>query len=154
MKTRTGLIATCIILALAFAVSCSSQEETPKPKTKVTAEDVKNKAAEAVDTAADYTMEQKAAYMQKIDARLEELDRDIGALGDKIQTGADEMTAEGRAKLEASLKTLRTEKDAAAQQYEKLKTSGGQAWNELKAGMDAAMQKLDTAFDKAKAEFE
>jgi hypothetical protein len=153
MKTRTGLIAICIMLALAFAVSCSSQEETPKPKTKVTAEDVKNKAAEAVDTAADYTMEQKEAYMQKIDIRLKELDRDIEALGNRIQAGTDEMTAEGRAKLEASLQTLKAQKEGAVEQYEKLKTSGGQAWDELKAGMDAAMKKLDTAFDKAKAEF-
>ena len=154
MKTRTGLIAICIMLALAFAVSCSSQEETPKPKTKVTAEDVKNKAAEAVDTAADYTMEQKEAYMQKIDIRLKELDRDIEALGNRIQAGTDEMTAEGRAKLEASLQTLKAQKEGAVEQYEKLKTSGGQAWDELKAGMDAAMKKLNAAYDKAKAEFE
>jgi hypothetical protein len=120
----------------------------------VTAEDVKNEAAEAMETAGNYTMEQKEAYMRKIDARLEELDREIGALGKRIQTGTDELKAEGRAKLEASMQTLRAQKEAALQQYEKLKTSSGAAWDELKTGMDAAMKKLDETFDKAKAEFQ
>jgi archaellum component FlaC len=154
MKARTALIAISIMVALAFFVSCGSQEETSEPETEVTAEDVKNEAAEAVETAADYTLEQKEAYMQKIDTQLEEIDREIGVLGNKIETGTDEMKAEGRAKLEASLNALRAQKEAAAQQYEKLKASSGAAWDDLKAGMDGAMEKLNAAFDQAKAEFE
>jgi hypothetical protein len=154
MKLKTGLIAIGVLFVLTLPLSCGSQEETPKPKTKVTAEDVKNEAAEAMETAGNYTMEQKEAYMRKIDARLEELDREIGALGKRIQTGTDELKAEGRAKLEASMQTLRAQKEAALQQYEKLKTSSGAAWDELKTGMDAAMKKLDETFDKAKAEFQ
>jgi len=153
MKLKTGLIAVSILFALALPLSCSSQEETPKSKTKVTAEDVKTEAAEAMETAKNYTKEQKEAYMQKIDARLGELDREISALGEKIQAGTGEMKAEGRAKLEASLQTLRAQKEATVQQYEKLKTSSGAAWDALKTGMDAAMKKLDETFEKAKAEF-
>ena len=154
MKYKTGLMALSIVFVLTLLAACGNQEEAAKPKEGVTAADVKKEAAQAVETAATYTKEQKDAYMQKIEARLEELDRDIGALGDKIQSGTTEMKAEGRAKLEESLKTLRAEKDAAARQYEKLKTSSDKAWDNLKSGMDAAMQKLNAAFDKAKSEFE
>ena len=107
-----------------------------------------------METAGNYTMAQKEAYMQKIDARLEELDRQIGALGDKIQAGTNEMEAEGRAKLEAGIQALEAQKEATVQQYEKMKASSGAAWDELKAGMDAAMDRLNAAYDKAQAEFE
>jgi hypothetical protein len=154
MKRKTEAITLCIVFGLAFLWACSNQEETPKPKTEVTAEDVKNEAAEAMETAEKYTMAQKEAYMQKIQTRLEEIDRDIEVLGNKIQNGATEMTAEGQAKLQATLKTLQAQKEGVVRQYEELETSGGEAWEELKTGMDAAMKKLNAAFDKAKAEFE
>ncbi len=153
MKRNTSLMAISILLALAFLTACGNQEEATKPKSEVTAQDVKQQAAAAMETAEMYTQEQKDAYMQKMDTRLKELDRDIEALGDKIQAGTNEMTAEARAKLEASLQTLKAQKEGAVEQYEKLKASGGQAWDELKAGMDAAMKKLDEAFDKAKTAF-
>ena len=153
MKRTISLMATTMLLALVFLTACGNQEKAAQPKAEVTAQDVKKQAAAAMETAENYTMEQKDAYMQKIDARLKELDRDIGTLGDKIQTGTDKMTAEGRAKLEESLQTLKAQKEAAAEQYAKLKASSSQAWDELKAGMDSAMQKLDEAFDKAKTAF-
>jgi predicted aldo/keto reductase-like oxidoreductase len=154
MKHKTGLMAISFLFTLTLLAACGNQEEAAQPKDAVTAADVKKDAGQAVETAAKYTMEQKEVYMQKIQARLEELDREIGALGNKIQSGTTELKAEGRAKLEESLNTLRAEKDAAADQYEKLKTSSDKAWDELKAGMDEAMGKLDAAYDKAKAEFE
>lgn len=150
---RIASLAIGILLALAFMVACGNQKDAAKPKDAVTAQDVKKEAAAAMATAEKYTQEQKDAYMQKMDTRLKELDRDIEALENKIQAGTDEMTAEARAKLEASLQTLKAQKKGAVEQYEKLKASGGQAWDELKAGMDAAMEKLEKAFDKAKAAF-
>ena len=153
MMCNARLKAIGLLFALIFLVACGNQEEAAKPKDAVTAQDVKKEAAAAMETAEKYTQEQKDAYMQKVDARLKELDRDIEALGTKIQAGTDKMTAEARAKLEASLHTLKAQKEGAIEQYEKLKASGGQAWDELKVGMDKAMQKLDEAFDKAKTAF-
>ena len=153
MKRNISLMATSMLLALAFLTACGNQEKAAQPQAEVTAQDVKKQAAAAVETAEKYTMEQKDAYMQKIDARLKELDRDLGALGNRIQAGTDEMTAEGRAKLQESLQTLKAQKEAVVEQYTKLKASSGQSWDELKAGLDAAMKKLDEAFDKAKTAF-
>jgi cytochrome c556 len=153
MKRNASLIAIIMIIALAVLTACGNQEETAKSKSEVTAQDVKKQTAAAMETAEKYTQEQKDAYMQKMDARLKKLDRDIAALGNKIQAGSDKMTAEARAKLEASLQTLKAQKKGVIKQYEKLKASGGQSWDELKVGMDEAMKKLEEAFNKAKAAF-
>ena len=85
MKHKTGLMAISFLFTLTLLAACGNQEEAAQPKDAVTAADVKKDAGQAVETAAKYTMEQKEVYMQKIQARLEELDREIGALGNKIQ---------------------------------------------------------------------
>lgn len=154
MKHRVLFILLTLFFGLTALTACGGQEEAAQTETEVTAEDVKEESAEAVETAAAYTEARKDEYMEQINSRLEAMDREIEALEKKIQAGTTEMKAESQAKLNAALATLRTQKAAAEQQYEELKTASSEGWDDIKTGMDAAMDDMQVAFEKAQSEFQ
>jgi hypothetical protein len=41
-----------------------------------------------------------------------------------------------------------------AERLNEFRTANGKAWDDIKAGMDSAMDELDQAFDRARSHFE
>lgn len=105
------------------------------------AEDVKKKAAETADAAADYTKEQKAAFVKDMEENIAGLKAQIKTMKEK----ADHSTAASVQKLEAQQEQL--EKD-----LDQMKKSSGNAWKKLKSGVAKAWSEIKTSMSEAKEE--
>jgi TolA-binding protein len=142
MKTWTGFILVIAVAALFLSSGCAEKEET-------TAGDVKREAKEAVDTAKKYTDEQRAKYVSEMKDKLESYDKDI----EDLENQAREIKDETRVEMEQRVQDLRKKRDAMARSLEEMSSASGDAWAELKKGMDKAMDEISEAYGDAAAEF-
>ncbi len=106
-----------------------------------TATDVKEKAGETADAAADYTKEQKEAFVKEMEKNLTNLKAKIKELKNQAGKSKDK-TIEN---LEIEQKNL--EKDLTA-----MKSSSGRAWAKLKSGLTKAWIEVKNSMSEAKEE--
>ena len=97
-----------MLAGLLAAIGC---EQKPADRTpgKVTSEDVRRDAGQAVNTAAEYSQQTKEEFQKKLDARLNELDAEIAKLREK---GRD-LKDEAKANWDQKMADLETKRDAA-----------------------------------------
>lgn len=94
-------------------------------------------------------MEDKDLYRQKFEAKLKELKAQIGVLEAK----ADQVKAESKLELKAQIQKLRQKRDSLDKKLDQLKHSSGDAWKDLKAGLESASEELKGALGKAMDQF-
>jgi hypothetical protein len=58
-----------------------------------------------------------------------------------------------KAKAEQQLTVLHQKRDEVSEKMKDLRSSSGNAWEQLKSGIDAAMEDLGNAYKKAASEF-
>jgi hypothetical protein len=143
MKRSVGFVLLVSALALLVLTGCAEKEET-------TAEDVKKETKEAVKTAQAYTEEQRAKYMAEMMDTLESYEEQIK----ELEMQARDMGDEARMAVEERLQTLREKRDNMSERLDEMRSASGDAWMEMKKGMDKAMDEMSKAYEKAAAEFE
>jgi len=94
-------------------------------------------------------MSEKEAYQQKIEARIAEWNAEM----DKLRAQAKGLAAEGRIEAESRLQDLTIKKEAAEAKLAELRNAGGDAWQELKSGIDRAVRELDESVKRAVSKF-
>ena len=135
-----------LLLALlstaAFAVGCHKEGTTAQQLDEVQA-----KTEAAAQDMKDYTFAQKAAFVEKMQGQLTELNRDLDQLAAKIESSSDAVKAEAKPKLQAlrdqaaKLNTqLDAAKDATESTWDSVKAASAKAYNELKDGFNQARQ--------------
>lgn len=106
-----------------------------------TAEEVKEKTAEAGKAAVEYTKEQKAAFVS-------EMENKIDAVKSEIETMKQKTTAA----TEQKVKDLEDKQKALEEQLTKLKNSSGRAWSKIREGTASAWKQLQQSVSDAKKE--
>lgn len=144
-----GLLAIMVLLALGTLPGCGEKEQTQSKPATVSKEDVKKETKEAYDATKAYTQEQMEAFRDKTKTRLAEYEKEI----DQLQAKTEKLGGDAKAKAEQQLTTLRQKRDVVADKLKELGSSTGNAWDQLKSGIDAAMEDLGNAYKKAAAEF-
>jgi len=95
-------------------------------------------------------MESKREYVVKMDARLKELKSEISEL-EKI---ADKAVAEVKAEYRQQIKDLFLKKEELQDKVNKIQKTGGNAWEDMKAGTDLSWEVFNesakTALKKTK----
>lgn len=94
-------------------------------------------------------MNEKEAYQRKIEARIAEWNAEM----DKLRAQARRLAAEGRIEAESRLQELTIKKKAAEAKLSELRNAGGDAWQELKSGIDRAVRELDESVKRAASNF-
>ena len=115
----------------------------------VSKSDVKKEAKEAYDATKAYTQEQMQAFREQTETRLAEYKKEI----DQLQATAEKLGGDAKAKAEQQLTALCQKRDEVSEKLKELSSSSGNAWEQLKSGIDAAMEDLGNAYKKAAAEF-
>jgi hypothetical protein len=144
-----------LISSMTLLTSCSEQKPAAPAKAKVenlatTPEDIRKEAKELAATTMAYTEEQKAQYQKKIQEKLAQYNQNFMELQAKLVM----MNEQAKADLAAEMKKLDDKKAAVATKVKELQGSSGEAWTDLKAGMDKAFMEMDKAYDQAKSRFE
>ena len=144
-----GLLAIMLLLALGALPCCGEKEVTQSMPATVSKEDVKKEAKEAYDATKAYTQEQIQAFREQTETRLTENKKEI----DQLQAKVEKLGEDAKAKAEQQLTALRQKRDEVSEKLRELGSSGENAWEKIKSGIDAAMEDLGNAYKKAAAEF-
>jgi predicted nucleic acid-binding Zn-ribbon protein len=97
----------------------------------------------------DKHMDEKSAYRQKLEARLDQWQAEIDGLKGK----AAEAGADARIEYEKQVEALRAQQDKARQKLKELDAASGEAWKDLKAGIEKAWDDLGSAVKAATGRF-
>ncbi|MBN2515691.1 MAG: hypothetical protein JXC33_06620 [Deltaproteobacteria bacterium] len=150
MKNIGLRIVVIVMVILGLVVACGDdKKETAESKDKVTAEDVKREAKEALKTTLAYTQQQKDEYQKRMDAKIKEYDQKI----DELKKKAEVLKEEKEAELDKKIEELQEKRTSASKKLQDLKSASGKAWEDLKDGMDASMNELEHAFKRALSHF-
>jgi chromosome segregation ATPase len=101
-------------------------------------EEVEKKVAEAADAAADYAKQKKDEYVAWVQRAVDEARREI----DKLRAEAAEARASAKRALERQIKSSERKLEVAERKLKELQSASGQAWKDLKSGVDRAVDDL------------
>ena len=144
-----GLLAILLLLALGALAGCGENEQTQEKAAAVSKEDVKKQAKEAYEATKVYTQEQMQAFREQTEARLAEYEKDI----DQLQAKVEKLEGDAKARAEQQLTALRQKRDAVSDKLKELGSSSEGAWEQIKSGIDAALEDLGNTYKKVAAEF-
>jgi len=145
----TGLSAILLVLIMGAFQGCGDKEQPESKSAAVSKEDVKKEAKEAYETTKAYTQEQMQAFRKQMETKLNEYGEKI----DQLQAKAEKLKGDSKAKVEQQLTALRQKRDEVSEKLKELSSSSGNAWEQLKSGVDAAMDDLVNTYKKVVAEF-
>jgi len=88
-------------------------------------------------------------FWEQTETRFAEYEQEI----DQLQAKAEKLGGDAKAKAKQQLTALRQKRDAVSGKLKELGSAGGIVWEQIKSGIDAAMEDLGKAYKKAAAEF-
>lgn len=94
-------------------------------------------------------MTDKEAYLQKMQAKLDEWDANINT----IKAKASGASADAQIALNKQVDDLKSERNEMKQKYEELKDAGEDAWEDIRNGAEGAWDRVTLSFKKAKDRF-
>lgn len=141
------LLMAAMLLAIS-ALGCGEDNE------KTTIQDVKESAKKALDTAVDYSQEQKAKFMKEVGQHWDSLRADIDQLQDKLAKKKEQAGEQAKARWKAIKADLQEKQEAVKQAYEELSDASGEAYAAAKKKLEAAMADLKAAYENAAAELQ
>ena len=144
-----GLLTIVVLLALGALPGCGEKEQPQSEPAKVSKEDVKEEVKEAYDATKAYTQEQMQAFREETETRLADYQKEI----DQLESKAEELGEDAKERAEERLAALREKRDEVSEKLKELSSSSGEAWEQVKSGINAALKDLGNAYEKAVAEF-
>lgn len=158
MKRHVFTILGIFSLISFLLLSCSEPQEVEKAspgQTRVenlatTPADIKKEAEDLAKTTMAFTEEQKELYQKKIqekmalyNQKLMDLKKEMGKLNDQAKAALDKQMVElNQKKLEITAKLKEAE------------AASGEAYEDLKKGLDKSLDDLDQAFEDAVSRFQ
>lgn len=94
-------------------------------------------------------VDKRDAYVEKLKSKIDEWNRDI----DKLQAKADQMAADARVKYQKQIEGLKAKQKEVQDKMGQLQKASGEAWVELKTGMNSAWKALGESVKSAKTKF-
>jgi hypothetical protein len=128
-------LALAVFLAAgAGLVGCNPQEPT---------------TGDAVGAADEALDQQKDAYVQQMEAALDRTEQQLEQFREK----AASMTGGAKAEAELQIQALEEQTEATRDKLGEVESATAETWQDMKAGMDAALQNLEAAYEQAATQF-
>jgi TolA-binding protein len=138
-----------LIVAGLFAASGCERKPADQPPGKITPEDVRRDAGQAVNTAVEFSQQSKDEFQKTLEARLTELDAEIAKLREK---GRD-LKDQAKVDWDRKRADLETKRETARAKLAEVGHSSAEAWKDVKQGAQSAWDDLEKAFQDASDEF-
>lgn len=140
MKYRWIIGLLVIRCGLASAgVEAGEQPVTPGTITK--------EARETIEATARYTTQQKDAFQRKAQEEFEAIQKQMAVLQGK----ADKASVSARTELQQSIHELEAKKGTVRKQLDGLKSATDAQWNEMKAGVHAAIEEMNRSYQRLRS---
>jgi hypothetical protein len=134
-----------LVLAAPMVFAADGDKTTGRDvgrKIDETAQSIKNYSADQRDEA----LKNAKKVLEDADARIDEMESDMGRNWDK-------MSASARAHAQETMKKLRRQRQDLSQGYGELKRSSSSAWDEVRNGFSRSYDALRESFSRAAREF-
>jgi TolA-binding protein len=138
-----------VILAGFVALPGCEQKPSDRAPGKVTSDDVRRDAGQAVNTAAEFSKQTKEEFQKSLENRLKELDAQIAKLREK---GRD-LKDDAKVNFDRKMADLEAKRDAASAKLAEVGHSTAEAWKDVQKGAQSAWDELDKAVRDASHEF-
>lgn len=115
---------------------------------KTTGKDVAREAREALQAAKQYTFQQKGEYEKRLRRVVDDLDDRI----DDLEQRDRESTADARKNLDRQVVEMKQKREALSERLERVKAAAPAAWEDLKSGVQKAIDDLQRALDRDKSD--
>ena len=112
--------------------------------------EVREEAAESRSRAADTWEEERRAYSQRTQERLDRIDREMEE--ERAKAKGREMNAKARREYDERMDELTRMKQKTREQWNDAKAATKEGWNDFKRNMDEAADALDRAWERFKAD--
>ncbi len=132
-----------VLLGLAFTVSAAEKREEGVPP-KTGSADVRKETGEAIDAMTAKARQERDEFVGKAQKEMAELNKKMAELRKK----AKKLSGEAKARLDQQIRNLEPELKAAEQKLADLKSATGEKWEELKAGVSGAIDRLKQSVQK------
>ncbi len=132
-----------------FIAGCEKHEparDAGKEPAKVTEREVEKKVAEAAGAVADYAKQEKDEYVARAQKAVDEAKAEI----DELKARAKKARASAKRKLKRQIKASEGRWKVAERKLGELKSASGEAWKDLKSGVDKAIEDLKPSPAKKK----
>jgi prefoldin subunit 5 len=129
---------------------CAGESGEPHGDPSPSFDDVRQKAAETVETASDLVRDRKAEYEQQLERALGRLDERIAELRAKVEDAGDEAASEWK----KTHDDLVQKRQNVRKRLDDLKSRGSDAWDDLREGLDASVEELRKSVEDAASRFE
>jgi len=139
-------LAITFLAVTAFAVGCKPSAEQDRQATAEQFDKVKKETKEAAQDMKDYTFAQKAAFVEKMQGQMAEINRDLDQLLARVEKSSDAAKAEAKPKLQA----LRDQASKLNQQLDAAKNATESTWEDVKAGFKKGYNELKDGFQAAR----
>ena len=138
-----------LMLAVLFATLGCERNPAERTHGKVTPEDVRRDAGQAVKTSAEYSQQTKEEFQEKLEAQLNDLDAKIAKLREK---GRD-LKDEAKVNRDRKMADLEMKREAARAKLDEVGRASAEAWKDVQKWAQSACDELDKSFREASREF-
>lgn len=144
---------TCAFMLIAIiGITPVCYAKTPTDITSI--ESVEQETQKLIQTLKAYSADRRDEAIKKAKTALDNLDKRIDALEISIDDNWNKMNKAARKNARTSLKSLRKQRIEVAEWYGRLTSSSNNAWGQMKTGFSDAYSAINSAWKKAKEEFE
>lgn len=135
------LLVITLLSAAALVVGCDKDSTTSKQLDKVQAE-----TKQAAQDMKDYTFAQKSEFVEKMQAQLAALNKDLDQLTAKVESASDSVKAEAKPKLQA----LRDQSTGLNKQLNEVNNATESTWQSVKTGFQKGYDASRDGFNQAR----
>ena len=132
------------LLACGQPTGTAQKAAVSSGKTILTGRQVTRLAQNAAEVLQGYVQQVRDDYLRSAEAQLDRVSQRV----EQLQAKADKAGAAVQGKVTPAVKAFNHKKDAARVQLEKVKAAGDQPWEQLKTGLDEALNELEQEFDQ------
>lgn len=144
------------IILIIFVFGCGGDNKSSdKGATeKTTLKDVKKELMDVISVLKGFSFEQKEKAVAEAKETVKTLDARIDSMQAELNAITDEKVKGTKEQLQERIDDLKKQKDQLNSKIDSLASSSADAWDDIKNGVSKSMQELDSAIEKAEAEFE
>jgi hypothetical protein len=133
-----------ITVAALLVASLGACEDRPAVTDTVSSKEVREKVADAMNTAADYAKQEKDQYVAQAQKDLDDAKMELA----KLKSKAKNATAKGRAELDRDVEAAERKWKTAEEKLGELKAAGEESWKNFRTGVDNAVDDVKQFFRK------
>lgn len=146
MKLRNQLVLTLAVVGLAGCTKQETPPSTPQATTNApsaAADTMKQEVKEAAAATGAYLAESRDKFVAATQESLKDMDAKIESLSQKAAT----LAGDAKSQAESMLTALREKRQQASVELEKVKAASQEAWTEVKAGCNTALEEMKEAYN-------